>query len=304
MNRIERIESILQRLSRGEYLHTPSLVEEYETTKKIILTDFNQYIFPYFKQSIYYDYSSKTYKAKSNFLALTLLSAKELAILTILKAKTKDKFSDERLEEYTEVLFEKFEKALEDNFYKSASIEKIDEFKSEIITIKNAIEQGIEIICEYGEKTRVVQPLKILNLEGFWYLIVYEPNDEKVKTFHLDSIKNIEITSKKFEFAQDVIESFENAINAYYKVQNQSISVELYLDKDVSKYFLRRPISKSQRVISTYSDGGCDIELSVTDFMEIIPTIQRYAPHIGVIAPIELREQVKENFMKYIKEFS
>lgn len=304
MNRIERLESIITSLSGGEYLSTPMMMERYESTKKIILKDMNEYILPYFHETISYDYTIKKYRASSHFLSATLLSAKELAILAILTNKSRDKFSDETLSEYTDVLFEKFEKALEDNFYKSASVEKIDEFKSEIIKIKNAIEQGVEVGCDYGGKERVIQPLKILNLEGFWYLILYDPKDAKVKTFHLDSIKNISLSETKYDFHEDLVSSFDNAINAYYKVQNEPISVELYLDKEVAKYFLRRPISKSQRVITHYSDGGCDVEISVTDFMEIIPTIQRYTPHIGVIAPEELREQVKENFMKYIREFS
>ena len=37
--------------------------------------------------------------------------------------------------------------------------------------------------------------------------------------------------------------------------------------------------------------------------MEIIPTIQRYIPHIGVIEPDELKNKVKENVEIYLKRF-
>ena len=37
--------------------------------------------------------------------------------------------------------------------------------------------------------------------------------------------------------------------------------------------------------------------------MEIIPTIQRYIPFIGVIEPDELKMKVKENIDLYCKRF-
>jgi hypothetical protein len=37
--------------------------------------------------------------------------------------------------------------------------------------------------------------------------------------------------------------------------------------------------------------------------MEIIPTIQRYIPFIGVIEPDELKNKVKENVEIYLKNF-
>jgi len=66
--RINRLSQILELLSKGYELSTPSLVERFGVTKKIIQTDFKEYILPLFvDEKIYYDYSSKTYKAKNNF---------------------------------------------------------------------------------------------------------------------------------------------------------------------------------------------------------------------------------------------
>ena len=47
----------------------------------------------------------------------------------------------------------------------------------------------------------------------------------------------------------------------------------------------------------------CDIELTISVYMEIIPPIQRYIPHIGVIEPDELKDRVKENISSYLKRF-
>ncbi|MCK5110344.1 MAG: WYL domain-containing protein [Arcobacteraceae bacterium] len=303
MNRINRLSEILISLSKGDGLSTPSLVIKFGTTKKIIQTDFKEYLLPLFSDDkIYYDYSSKTYKAKNDFLTKTLLSAKELAIISILKAKSKDKYSDKELSEKTEILFNKFEEELSNRVYQKLAVEKIDTFKDEIIQIKNAIESKNIIKCFYNDKQREIYPLKILNLEGYWYLIIYEPKDNKIKTFHLNTIKNIEVLNLNFTYSQKKVKSFDNAITAYYKPDNELITVQLFIDDTVSIYFIRKPITSTQRIIKKYDDSSIEIELTITDLMEIIPTIQRYMPHIKVIEPDELKVEVRRNIEEYLKD--
>ena len=137
-NRIERLKTILELLSKGYELSTPSLVERFGVSKKIIQTDFKEYLLPLFiDEKIYYDYSSKTYKAKNNFLTKTLFSSDELSIIAILKNKSKDKYSDIDLSSKVDTLFLKFEDELTNTLYQKSSVEKIDNFKDEIIQIKN-----------------------------------------------------------------------------------------------------------------------------------------------------------------------
>ncbi|QKE29032.1 transcriptional regulator, YafY family [Arcobacter acticola] len=302
--RINRLSAILELLNKGYDLSTPNLVERLGVSKKIIQSDFKDYILPLFvDDKIYYNYSSKTYKAKNNFLTKTLFSSDELAIIAILKNKSKDKYSDVDLSPKVDSLFLKFEDELTNKLYQTSSIEKIDNFKNEIIQIKNAIESKSIIKCFYNKKNREIYPLKILNLEGFWYLIIFEPIDNKIKTFHLNTIKDIEVLHSNFRFDEEKINSFENAISAYYKPENEPILVQLFLDKEVSRYVMRKPLNKSQRVLKIYDDESCDIELMITDYMEIIPTIQRYLPFIGVIEPDKLKSKVKENIDLYLKRF-
>ncbi len=60
-NRINRLSSTLVLLSKGYDLSTPELVERFNVTKKIIQTDFKEYLLPLFSDGkIFYDYSSKT----------------------------------------------------------------------------------------------------------------------------------------------------------------------------------------------------------------------------------------------------
>jgi len=89
-NRINRLTHTLQLLSKGNGVSTPSLVEFFGegVTKKMVQTDFKEYLLPLFvDEKIYYDYADRVYRAKNNFLVKTLFSAEELAIISILKNK-------------------------------------------------------------------------------------------------------------------------------------------------------------------------------------------------------------------------
>ena len=219
-NRIKRIKAILDLLNQGLNLSTPKLVERFGVSKKIIQTDFKDFILPLFpNETIYYDYSLKTYKAKNKFLSKTLFNSKELAIISILKNKSTDKYSDIDLKANVDELFYKFEKELSNQLYSKSSVEKIDKFKNEFIQLENAIENKNIVKCFYNNKHREIYPLKILNLEEFWYLIVFEPIDNKIKTFHLNTIKNVEVLHNKYSFDKTKIDSFKNAINAYHKLR-------------------------------------------------------------------------------------
>ena len=301
-NRLYRLKNIIESLSSGLELSTPELVKEFTQSKKVIQTDFKKYLLPLFcDDSIYYCPSSHKYKSKNNFLNKTLYSAEELALIAVLKAKSKDN-NIEDMYDKTHALFHKFEDLQSNIFYQKSSVEKIDDFKTEIIQIKNAIESKNIIKCFYKDKYKIIYPLKILNLEGYWYLLVYEKKDDKIKTFHLNSIKEIEALFTVYDYNENKIRSFDNGITAYHKLNAEPITVQLYCESNVSIYFIRKPLSSNQRTLTKYENGGIDIELEITDFLEIIPTIQRYIPYVKVIKPKELSQKINQNLQKYIKD--
>ena len=61
---------------------------------------------------IIYDFSEKKYISKQNFLNETSLSAEELAIIAIMKNKSKDKYSDSELPNKLDILFKNYEDLL------------------------------------------------------------------------------------------------------------------------------------------------------------------------------------------------
>lgn len=301
-NKITRITLILERLAKGLGLSTSNLIDFFNVSKKIIQTDFKEYILPLFDDdTIVYDYSLKNYIANRNFLTATLLSAQELAIIAIIKAKTKDKYSDSDLSIKTDSLFARYEELLKNDIYQHSSLEKIDNFSDDIILIKNAINTKHVITCTYDDKEQHINPLKIIDIEGYWYLINLDVKDDTtIRTFHLNSMQNIQLLPNKFNIeVDDIIRKYDNSINTYFTASATSVEIVLFINKEIVKFFERKPLNSSQRVLRKYDDGNIDLEITISDFMEIIPTIQKYIPHIKVVEPQELSDRIEENLKQY-----
>ena len=293
-NRTKRLAHLITLLSKGLHVNTPNISKELGVTQKIIQTDFNNFLLPYFA-NIYYDYADKCYKSLKPLLSFTLFSANELAVICILKAKSRDKYSDDDFSLHVEGLFNKFEGLLSHEIYIVSSLEKIDDFRDEIVLVKYAIKHKQEIECSYRDKKRTLQPLKILNFDDFWYLINFDTHYNDIRKYHLNSIKNIELIDSYFEVDKNSLKKFDNAINAWFKPEIEPYLVVLHVDKVIAKYFKRKPISETQRILKTYEDGSIELELFITDDMEIIPTIQSYLPYIKVIEPDSLFNKILEN---------
>jgi len=295
-NRTKRLAHLITLLSKGLHVNTPTISKELGVTQKIIQTDFNNYLLPYFAD-IYYDYSAKCYKASKSLLSFTLFSASELAIICVLKTKSRDKYSDEDFSLHVEGLFDKFEGLLSHEIYSVSSLEKIDDFRDEIVLIKYAIKHKQEIECSYRDKKRVLQPLKILNFDDFWYLVNFDTEYKDTRKYHLNSIKGIKLLNSHFDVDETSLKKFDNAINSWFKPEVEPYMVILHVNKVIAKYFERKPISKTQRILKTYRDNSIEIELFITDDMEIIPTIQRYLPYIKVVEPTLIYDKIMKNMI-------
>ncbi|HFU76849.1 MAG TPA: WYL domain-containing protein [Arcobacter sp.] len=142
-------------------------------------------------------------------------------------------------------------------------------------------------------------PLKVVLLEGYWYLFLWDIKYDVMKTFYFKDIENIKLENSLYEYPKtDIVNRLDEVINAFFK-DKESFSVELQVHKKVSIYFKRLPLSKSQQFFPCQHKDYEKMILNITDEMEIIPTIQRYLPYIKVLSPDYLNDKIKENIKNY-----
>lgn len=167
--------------------------------------------------------------------------------------------------------------------------------------IEKAIKQKVEIKFDYENYNFHVKPLKLAFFDGFWYLLALHIGEKEIfKKYHLKSIKNVQILEYTFEIPQIVEDRLRYANSVWFNLDEQ-FCVRLFIDKNVRKYFERKPL-KGQTIIGVDKDGSIEIEIKITNEMEIIPLILYYIPYIKVIEPQWLADGVKEKVQGYLKE--
>ncbi|MCI7247852.1 MAG: WYL domain-containing protein [Campylobacter sp.] len=181
----------------------------------------------------------------------------------------------------------------------SLSAEKLEKKDIELIeNLESVIASRNEIELLYFSKTHRLSPIKIALFDGFWYLLAMA--GEKLKKFHLKSIKEIKILPSKFKIDESLENRIKSANSAWFDPE-KSFIVRLWIDKVVKKYFERKPLP-NQQIMCESEDGSIEIEVQVTHIMEIKPLVFYYLPHIKVIEPSSLADDILAEMERYIKE--
>lgn len=295
-----RVLEIYIKLASKESLLVSEVIETYDISLRTAQRDIeiiNNLIEP--KNSIVYDKVGKFWKLNNS--NISYLNDSELQTMQILKQLSKS--NGNQFMKSTHNLFDKLSTSLESSIYTKVQSETIDNFKDIIPIIDKAVINNQIINFFYETRQREVYPINILNFNGIWYLIAYDPKQKKIRRFYLNSIEKLFVEDQIYDFdITNIKTSYENAINVYFDIEKEPFEVILHATKKISKVLQIRPLSNSQRVIKIFDDGSIDISIYITNIYEIIPTIMKYAPNLLVIDNEEIKQQVISNFNAFINQ--
>lgn len=294
---IDALPRLLKRLSDGEGLNIPTLSQEFSIADKTIQDNIKKHLVPIEIAEIRFDKSMQNWVAKRGFLSQTLLSEYELITMQLLETHASRYGRPFLLS--TQRLFSRFKRRASLTIFKKTKMEKIDrDDEGKLAIIKTAITKKKILHCRYNDRKRIIYPLKIVLLEGYWYLFLWDTEYDEVRTYHFKSIEAVDLQDETFVTPENkVIDHLDNAINAYFK-DAELIPVRLLVHTKVSKYFKRQPLSGSQ-IITPYDVNYDQLDIWITDEREIIPTIQQYLPYIKVESPTSLHQTIEENIKNY-----
>ena len=192
---------------------------------------------------------------------------------------------------------------LEHPIFANVNGEYLEEKNIELFeNIEKAIKEKTEIKFDYEKYNFHVKPLKLAFFDGFWYLLALhiQNNKETFKKYHLKTIRNVQILNKTFEIPALVEERLKYANSVWFNLDEQFV-VRLFIDKEIKKYFERKPL-RGQTIIGEDKDGSIEIEIKISNNMEIIPLILYYIPYIKVLEPQHLADEIKDRVQGYLKE--
>lgn len=192
---------------------------------------------------------------------------------------------------------------LEHPIFANVNGEYLEEKNIELFeNIEKAIKEKNEIKFDYEKYNFHVKPLKLAFFDGFWYLLALHINNNKetFKKYHLKTIRNVQTLNKTFEIPALVEERLKYANSVWFNLDEQFV-VRLLIDKEIKKYFERKPL-RGQTIIGEDKDGSIEIEIKISNTMEILPLILYYIPYIKVLEPQSLANKIKDRVQGYLKE--
>ena len=291
---LTRLTVILSRLNDGEALSVKELAKEFNTSDRTIQRDFNERLvsFPIYQEN-------KKWKMQEGFRIEKTKSLEDEIILDIIEKITEGiggKFSTKAHKLLSKIKNEDF-----NPIYTKLNIEDISDRFADIQVLETAIREKKEVQCSYDDErhdvyTTTIQPLKIVNFEGFWYLVALR--DDVLKKYYLKNISNPKLTNTTFEKDSELDTLLERSISVWFQKGVEPFEVKLFAKKSCAKYFKRRPLP-TQKIDSLNSDGSMEFSIEITHEMEILPIIKYWIPNLFVLEPKWIEEMIEEDLKIY-----
>ncbi len=296
---LTRLVSILTKLYNGEQLSVKDLADEFNVSTRTIQRDFNERLisFPIYQEN-------RLWKMQDGFKLEKSSSIEEKVILDIME-KLVDGVGN-NFSSKAKSLLDKIKNHDYNPIYAKLNMEDIGD-KLEIIQVfEMAIKSKLEISCNYkanNSKTLKLNlnPLKIVNFEGFWYLLGIDKNDnQRIKKYYLKNITNLKTTNTTFEIDDRIDRILNKVSSIWFDNTKEPFEVKIEVSSEISKYIQRKPISPSQTFESINKDGSSIVIIKISHEMEIIPIIKYWLPHMKIIEPKWIDEVILNDLKSYL----
>ena len=175
----------------------------------------------------------------------------------------------------------------------------------------HAIENNLEVNFTHQKfwetnsfkKTRTVNPLALKEARNRWYLVGQDQNDNRVKSFSLDRISNVEISNKKFQHPKgfNPDEKFEHAFGIITDV-TLPVKIKLWFSNAQADYIKSLPLHHSQKVV-TENKTECIIELYLSPTYDFVMELLSIGKEVKVLEPESLKKELIERLEATVKHY-
>lgn len=141
-----------------------------------------------------------------------------------------------------------------------------------------------------------VQPYKLVNHKGIWYLAGKDGG--KLKTFSFSRIERLLVAETTFEPDPGVEQALVDEDGIWLGEVRQEIVLQV--DKAVATYFKRRKLIANQVIEKELQDGGLILSANVGHVNAVLPIVRYWIPHIRIISPERLQSDLERELGDYI----
>ena len=286
-----RLAQMLVKLNRGEKLYPPTLAEEFGVNLRTIQRDLNERFayLPLVK-------TGNCYNLDPTFLGkLSTRDIERFAGLSGVRGLFPS-LSDDFLRDIFDARIQSALLVKGHHYEEMAG--KEDLFRQ----LKQAIVEHCTIAFHYckqggGKTYAAVEPYKMVNHKGIWYLAGKDGG--KLKTFSFTKIESLNVSTVTFEPDSTVDRTLNDEDGIWLGEEKKEIVLKI--GKEVSGYFKRRKLIANQIIEKELEDGGLIVSAKVGHPNQVLPIVRYWIPHIRIISPEGLQAELERDIQGYLE---
>jgi len=281
-----RLAIILNKLNSNERFSIDDLIEEFNVTKRTIQRDLNERLsyLPIKKENNLY-FLEEYYLGKLNFNDIDTFAT--LSGIKELYPSLKEDFLKSILDDTVSKAY----------LIKGHNYEDIKGRENDFKLLEKSILELKRISFIYKDKERILNPYKLLNKDGIWYLVGVE-SDETLKTYSFKKTSKIKLLDTSFEVDNEILKIIKNDDNVWFS--RKQTEVVLKVDKSIAEYFKRRKVIANQVILKELEDGSLLVSCKVSFDEEILKIVRYWIPNVEIISPDFLYDKLEDCLKKYL----
>lgn len=151
----------------------------------------------------------------------------------------------------------------------------------------------------YKQKQRKVNPYRLINNNGIWYLLA--DDNGVLKHFILTHIKQIEIIAhSNFKPNPKLEEAILKNDNIWINTETKEVTLEI--SNQAREYFFRKHFISKPKIIEEKEDSFI-ITCNFSYDDEVLNLVKAFLPFITIISPLSLKEKLFNMLQDYITAY-
>ena len=136
-----------------------------------------------------------------------------------------------------------------------------------------------------------LDPYTLINFKGGLYLMGYAHNRNGIRTFAVERIDRVEVERERFEIPEGFVP--EEQLKSAFGIVDESVMEVVIRFSPAVAHAVRDRIWHPGQTVAEEDDGGIRLAFTAGGTMEIVSWLLSYGCHAEVLAPPELRKDVK-----------
>lgn len=284
-----RLADILVRFNRGEQLDVDELAAEYNVHRRTILRDLTERF-----AFLPIEKAGKRYSLDAAFLGrLSFQDIERFAALAGLRGL----FPALDNEFFRELV----DNRLRDSFsIHGPSYEDLHSRLDDFRTLQRAITERRRLRFFYtkenGTRHVEVDPYRLINNNGVWYLAAV--HDGKPKAYTFSKLRAPVLLETQFDQDAAINRMLDGEDSIWLNTKKTEVILTVAPPADL--YFRRRKLIAQQVIEKELEDGGLIVSGKFAHPNQILPLVRQWIPHVRIVSPAAWQEELESGVREYL----